>query len=208
MCLPPDVRILGQVGFEDQFPDMARYEVTFEQWEACVAAGGCSHMPEDRNWGRGKRPVINVNWYSVQEYVGWLSQRTGKSYRLLSEAEWEYAARGGAGGQVFGEGNANCDGCGSRWDNKQTAPVGSFQPNGFGLHDMQGNVWEWTQDCWNMTYTGAPSDGSAWTSGQCFRRVLKGGSAAAVAGLRRIISSLIWYISVTPPAPGSPSGTT
>ncbi len=169
---------------------VGRYEVTFEQWEACVAAGGCSHMPEDRNWGRGKRPVLNVNWYSVQEYVGWLSQRTGKSYRLLSEAEWEYAARGGAGGQVFGEGNANCDGCGSRWDNKQTAPVGSFRPNGFGLHDMLGNVWEWTQDCSNGSYSGAPSDGTAWTSGNCSRRVRRGGSWSGGPGIVRSASRI------------------
>ena len=157
---------------------VGRYEVTFEQWDACVAAGGCSHKPEDRNWGRGKRPVIHVNWYDVQEYVKWLSRRTGKSYRLLSEAEWEYAALGGARSQVFGKGNANanCDGCGSRWDNKQTAPVGSFQPNGFGLHDTLGNVWEWTQDCWKWGYLDAPADGSAGTSGNCFRRVLRGGS--------------------------------
>jgi formylglycine-generating enzyme required for sulfatase activity len=152
--------------------------LTFEQWDACVTAGGCSHKPEDRNWGRGKRPVIHVNWYDVQEYVKWLSRRTGKFYRLLSEAEWEYAALGGARSQVFGKGNANanCDGCGSRWDNKQTAPVGSFQPNGFGLHDTLGNVWEWTQDCWKWGYLDAPAGGSAGTSGDCFRRVLRGGS--------------------------------
>ena len=104
------------------------------------------------------------------------SRRTRKSYRLLSEAEWEYAAQGRAGSQVFGKGNANCRGCGSRWDNKQTAPVGSFRPNGFGLHDMLGNAWEWTQDCSNGSYSGAPTDGSAWTSGDCSRRVLRGGS--------------------------------
>ena len=155
---------------------VGKYEVTFSEWDACVAARGCSRKPGDSGWGRGRRPAINVDWDDAQEYVKWLSRRTRKSYRLLSEAEWEYAAQGGAGSQAFGKGNANCRGCGSRWGGKQTAPVGSFRANGFGLHDMLGNLWEWGQDCWNESYSGAPSDGSAWTSGDCSRRVLRGGS--------------------------------
>ena len=158
------------------------YEVTFEEWDACERDGGCGgYWPDDEGWGRGSRPVINVSWKDAQAYVVWLSRKTGEEYRLLSESEWEYAARAGATtryhwGDDIGRNRANCDGCGSRWDNRQTAPVGSFGANGFGLHDMLGNVWEWVADCWSDSYAGAPSDGSAWTSGNCSRRVLRGGA--------------------------------
>ena len=155
---------------------VGKFEVTFAEWDACVAQGGCSHQPDDR--GRGRQPV-NVSWYDAQDYVAWLSRKTGKAYRLLSEAEWEYAAQAGTGREAKvtpGAGEANCDGCGSRWDGKQTAPVGSFAANAFGLHDMLGNVWEWTADCWNATHAGAPADGSARQDGDCSRRVLRGGS--------------------------------
>jgi formylglycine-generating enzyme required for sulfatase activity len=125
--------------------------------------------------------VINVNWDDAQHFVAWLWRITGKPYRLLSEAEWEYAARAGSTtayywGDAIGKGNANCIACGSRWDNRQTAPVGSFTANPFGLHEMHGNVWEWVEDCWHDGYTGAPSDGSAWISGDSEYRVLRGGS--------------------------------
>ncbi|MEF8750974.1 MAG: SUMF1/EgtB/PvdO family nonheme iron enzyme [Candidatus Accumulibacter necessarius] len=160
---------------------VGRYEVTFDEWDACVAAGGCRHTPGDANWGRGRRPVINVNWDDAQAYVAWLVKKTGKAYRLLSEAEWEYAARAGTAtaypwGEDLGTNRGNFAFSGSQWSGKQTAPVGSFAPNGFGLYDMIGNVWEWTQDCWNETYTGAPDDGRAWESGDCGRRVVRGGS--------------------------------
>jgi len=155
---------------------VGKFEVTFAEWDACVAAQGCQHRAEDRGWGRDSRPVLNVSWSDAQGYVAWLSRLTGQRYRLLTEAEWEYAARGGSATEVQGRGNANCDGCGSEWDNKQTAPVGRFKPNGFGLYDMLGNVWEWTEDCWNDSYGGAPSDGSAWTTRNCPVRVLRGGS--------------------------------
>jgi formylglycine-generating enzyme required for sulfatase activity len=161
---------------------VGRYEVTFAEWDACVADGGCEHKPDDQGWGRDDRPVIKVGWHDAQEYVLWIGRTTGRSYRLLSEAEWEYVARARSGtaywwGQDVGRNNANCDGCGSRWDNAQTAPVGSFEANGFGLHDTAGNVWEWTGDCWRGNYYGAPADGSAWTTGgNCNRRVLRGGS--------------------------------
>ena len=161
---------------------VGKYEVTFAEWDACVVAGGCGgHRPGDRGWGRGRRPVINVNWDDAKAYVRWLSDKTGKQYRLPSESEWEYAARAGTTtrynwGHDIGRNRANCDGCGSRWDNEQTAPAGSFSANPFGLHDMHGNVWEWVEDCWNERYVGAPSDGSAWTDGNCSRRVLRGGS--------------------------------
>jgi formylglycine-generating enzyme required for sulfatase activity len=106
---------------------------------------------------------------------------TGQPYRLLTEAEWEYAARAGSTtayywGVEIGRGNANCNGCGSKWDNLQTSPVGSFAANQFGLYDMAGNVWQSVQDCYHDDYNGAPTDGSAWTSGDCSRRVFRGGS--------------------------------
>lgn len=161
---------------------VGKYEVTFAEWDACVAGGGCNgYRPGDRGWGRGHRPVINVSWKDAQTYVRWLSEQTGEAYRLLSEAEWEYVARAGTTthytwGNKIGRNRANCNRCGSQWDNKQTAPVGSFAANGFGLHDMHGNVREWTQDCWNERYAGAPSNGGAWESGECSLRVLRGGS--------------------------------
>jgi formylglycine-generating enzyme required for sulfatase activity len=113
--------------------------------------------------------------------VAWLSKITGRSYRLLTEAEWEYAARAGTvtayfWGDEIGEGNANCDGCGSRWDNRETSPVGSFKPNAFGLYDMAGNVWQWVEDCYDDNYDGSPGDGSAWLSGDCSNHVIRGGS--------------------------------
>ena len=164
----------------------SKYEVTFAEWDACVAGGGCTHQPYDMGWGRGARPVIDVSWDDAQEYVRWLSRETGKSYRLLSEAEWEYVARAGSTtkypwGDDIGTNKANCGFCGSRWDYASTAPVGSFEPNAFGLFDTAGNVWEWVEDCWNESYEGAPSDGSVWTSGDCSDRVMRGGSWNAVS---------------------------
>ena len=161
--------------------EMGATEVSFEQWDSCYAAGGCDHYPDDQGWGRGNRPVINVSFDYIQQYLKWLNQATGKDYRLPSEAQWEYAARGGTTtaywwGDDVGKNNANCDGCGSQWDNKQTAPVASFKANPFGLFDTAGNVWEWTQDCWNDSYKGAPNNGSARQDGDCSQRVFRGGS--------------------------------
>ena len=173
---------------------VGKFEVTFAEWDACVAAGGCKHSPGDAGWGRGKRPVIDVSWNDItKEYLPWLSRKTGKTYRLLTEAEWEYAARGvisaSAPSKRYWWGDqasheyANygkdqcCDGHKQgrdQWVN--TAPVGQFPANPFGLHDMHGNVWEWVQDCWNANYSDASSDGSAWTTGDCSLRVLRGGS--------------------------------
>ena len=158
------------------------YEVTFGEWDACVSGGGCGgYRPDDEGWGRGSRPVVNVIWEDAQLYVGWLSSKTGKEYRLLSESEWEYVARAGTRtrywwGDAIGRNRANCHGCGSRWDREKTAPVGSFSANAFGLHDVHGNVLEWVEDCWNDSYHGAPGDGSARQSGDCALRVLRGGS--------------------------------
>ena len=159
---------------------VSKFEVTFEEWDGCVAAAACPRVPD--HWGRGKMPVINVSWIDAKQYVAWLSRLTGKEYRLLTEAEWEYAARAGAmtrysWGDDPGIGNANCDGCGSQWDRHQTAPVGSFKPNALGLYDMQGNVWQWVEDCWHDNYDGAPTDGSAWVEGgDPNYRVVRGGS--------------------------------
>jgi len=153
------------------------YEVTFAEWDACATDGGCGgHQPEDGGWGRGNRPVIYVSWEDARSYVRWLSAKTGERYRLLSESEWEYAARAGTTtpfhtGRTISTKQANHD-----FILEKTAPVGTYPPNAFGLYDMHGNVWEWVQDCWNGSYAGAPGDGSAWESGECVRRVLRGGS--------------------------------
>ena len=158
------------------------YEVTFSEWDACVADGGCGgYVPSDRGWGRGNRPVMSVNWHDVQSYVRWLSSKTDHNYGLLSESEWEYVARAGTDtwyswGNEIGHNRANCDGCGSRWDDDRTVPVGSFRANGWGVYNMHGNVWEWVQDCWNDSYVGAPVDGSSWEPGDCEAHVLRGGS--------------------------------
>ena len=160
---------------------VGQFELTFDDWDACVADSGCNgYRPSDQGWGRGTRPVINVNWDDANAYVAWLAKKAGKPYRLLSEAEYEYATRAGITaaypwGDAIGTDNANCKGCGSQWGGKQTAPVGSFAPNGFGLYGAVGNIWEWTEDCYHSSYSGAPMNGSAWTSGDCSRRVLRGG---------------------------------
>jgi formylglycine-generating enzyme required for sulfatase activity len=164
---------------------VGKTEVTFAQWDACVAAGGCNHKPDDHGWGHGDQPVINVSWNDAQDYVKWLKEETGKGYRLLTEAEWEYVARAGSTtaywwGDEVGRGNANCHGCGSQWDGQQNAPVGRFAANRFGLYDTGGNVWEWVEDCWHDTYNGAPEDGSAWKNGGlCSDRVTRGGACAS-----------------------------
>ncbi len=162
---------------------IGKFEVTFDQLAACVSDRGCNgYRPDDLGRVRGDRPVVHVSWQDAKTYVRWLSAKTAKTYRLLSEAEWEYAARARSRtmfpwGNSIGSGYANCDGCGSLWDDDLTAPVGSFAPNAFGLHDMHGNVYEWVEDCWHSNYLGAPSDGSAWTSGGvCQVRILRGGS--------------------------------
>jgi formylglycine-generating enzyme required for sulfatase activity len=176
---------------------VSKFEVTFEQWDACAALGTCAYVP-DSNMGRGTRPVINVTWDQAQQYMTWFSKMTGRQYRLLSEAEWEYAARAGtttsySWGDELGKNKANCNGCGSEWDAGRTAPVGSFAPNPFGLYDMQGNVWEWVEDCWHPNYEGAPKDGSAWIAqGDCNNRVIRGGSWSGYSvGLRSALR--FWF---------------
>ena len=162
------------------------HEVTFEDYDRFAYPNKVA----DEGWGRGRRPVINVSWDDAQDYVEWLSSQTGAAYRLPSEAEWEYAARAGTAtkyhwGNDVGANRANCEGCGSQWDFKQTAPAGSFAPNRFGLYDMHGNVYEWVEDCWNSSYAGAPSDGSPRLQGECGERVLRGGSWISLPRLVR-----------------------
>jgi len=160
---------------------VGKFEVTFAEWDACVADGGCKHQPDDERSGRGKRPVINVSWDDIsREYLPWLKRKTGKDYRLLTEAEWEYAARAGTTtAYAFGKSITKRQAQfleGSWRSAERTVEVGSFEANAFGLHDMHGNVFEWVQDCYKDSYKGAPSDGSAATAGDCSLRVLRGGS--------------------------------
>ena len=161
---------------------VSEFELTFDEWDTCVNYGDCPRGVADSGWGHGQQPVVNVTWDDAQHYVVWLSKMTGKPYRLLTEAEYEYAARATAPtmyswGDDIGDNKANCKGCGSQWDNTQTAPVGSFAANEFGLFDMVGNVWEWVEDCVNNNYDGAPTDGSAWIKGgDCKNRIVRGGS--------------------------------
>jgi formylglycine-generating enzyme required for sulfatase activity len=167
---------------------VSEFELTFADWDTCVVAGGCNgYKPLDEGWGRGHRPLVGVNWEDAQQYVAWLCAVTGKSYRLLSEAEYEYATRAGTQTaypwgktiKLNGAAMANCNGCGDQWGGYQPAPVGSFAPNRFGLYDMVGNVWEWTEDCWHSYYYRAPTDGSPWMKGEdgnCDGHVLRGGS--------------------------------
>ena len=161
---------------------LGRTEVTAAEYAACAADGGCPNRGEHAPWGAGRFPAVKVEWRDARAYAAWLARKTGKDYRLPSEAEWEYAARAGSARRyVWGDGpgrnRANCDGCGSAWDNRQAAPAGSFPANGFGLHDMLGNVWEWTEDCWSPTLADVPADGGARpAAAPCAGRVLRGGS--------------------------------
>jgi formylglycine-generating enzyme required for sulfatase activity len=169
---------------------VGRFAVTFAEWDACAADGGCGgNKPSDQGWGRGDRPVINVNWKEAKDYIDWLSKKTGREYRLLSEAEREYVTRAGTTtpfwwGRSITPALANYDGSeepykggGSKGEYRQkTMPVKSFKPNPWGLYQVHGNVWEWTEDCWNDSYRDARADGSANTAGECKYRVLRGGS--------------------------------
>jgi len=153
---------------------VGRLAVTFEEWDAAYGGGGVKHEPGDEGWGRGRRPVINVSWEDALAYVGWLSQETGKSYRLLSEAEWEYCCRTGTSTEYsFGD---KINKKQAQFSESKTIEVGRFPANAWGLHDMHGNVWEWCEDNWHPSYKGAPEDGSAWKGGEASSRVLRGGS--------------------------------
>ena len=162
---------------------IGRYEVTFEEYDHFATVMG-KKLPHDMGWGRGRRPVINVSWQDAVDYARWVSEQTGNRYRLPTEAEWEYVARAGRDtaywwGNKMIQGMANCFICGSEWDDKQIAPVGSFKPNNFEIYDTAGNVWEWTEDCWHENYKHAPIDGSAWLEGRggdCRLRVIRSGA--------------------------------
>ena len=159
---------------------IGRREVTFAEWDKCVAAGACKYAPPDQGQGRGERPATNLSWDDAQEFLAWMSKIAGKPYRLPSEAEWEYAARAGSTtaywwGKDVDKARAQCAECGDAVTGK-TVPVASFRPNAFGLYDTSGNAAEWVQDCWNANYKGAPADGSAWKTGDCTQKVLRGGS--------------------------------
>jgi formylglycine-generating enzyme required for sulfatase activity len=175
---------------------VSKFELTFADWDGCGAYGDCSQNISDNGFGRGQQPVIMVTWDDAQKYVAWLSQMTGKTYRLLSEAEYEYAARAGTQtaypwGDEIGKNNADCNGCGSQWDNRRPAPVGSFAANRFGLYDMVGNVFGWVEDCSHNNYDGAPTDGSAWIEGgNCRDRVVRGGSWSVSPDYLRSASGL------------------
>jgi formylglycine-generating enzyme required for sulfatase activity len=183
-----------QVTFAKPFA-VGRFAVTFDEWDAYAAECGGTGLwnllaakpASDQGWGRSRRPVINVSWNDAKAYVEWLAKKTDKPYRLLSEAEWEYAARAGTTtpfwwGNSISTDQANYNGNstyakGSKGEYRQrTVPVDSFGANPWGLYQVHGNVWEWTEDCWNDSYKGAPSDGSVWMSGDCGRRVVRGAS--------------------------------
>ena len=193
VVVPPDAFWMGSNDEENQYPRhkvtiprafaVGKYPVTFEEWDRAHADGGVGHKPDDKGWGRGRRPVINVCWDDAQAYVKWLSDKTGKPYRLPSEAEWEYACRAGTEtAYSFGGSESELDRYGwySGNSDSTTHPVGEKLPNDFGLHDMHGNVWERCQDCWNASYAGKPEhlkqSGGAWTADDCAHRVIRGGS--------------------------------
>ncbi|WP_318841052.1 formylglycine-generating enzyme family protein [Noviherbaspirillum aerium] len=159
---------------------IGKYEVTVEQWDVCTQAGACPRVSTDATRPRTS-PVRDVSWEDAQLFVQWLSKTSGKSYRLPTEAEWEYALRGGTSsrywwGDQMQSGKANCKECGEPWQRDGPANVGSFAPNPFGLHDMNGSVWEWVSDCWHNSYKGAPADARSWEEASCRVRVIRGGS--------------------------------
>lgn len=163
---------------------VSRFEVTNNEWDACVAVHGCDAIADVRTFPSGNQPVVNVSWEDTRKYVTWLSRMTGKPYRLLSEAEWEYVARAGSAAayswgeevRANGQAMANCDGCGSVHGGREPAPVGSFAANAFGLHDLHGNVWEWVEDCYADDLRAVTGDGAPRVMEGCSRRSGRGGA--------------------------------
>jgi formylglycine-generating enzyme required for sulfatase activity len=175
----PSERPAHKVALKNPYA-LGKYEVTVEQWNGCVQANVCPSIPSAAN-AAGNLPMRDVSWDEAQLFLKWLGTVSGKPYRLPTEAEWEYAARGGTttrywwGDQMRG-GNSSCKGCGEPWNADAPPPVGSFVANPFGFFDMNGSVWEWVADCWHSSYKGAPADGSVWNGGGCSSRVIRGGS--------------------------------
>ena len=178
----PDERPQHLVSFSKSF-SVGRFAVTFDEWDACVAATGCSYRPSDQNWGRGKQPVLNLSWDDAKAYVSWLSRKTGRSYRLLSEAEREYITRAGTSSAYWwGDDFTTLQANGADpTDHSQpifakTVPVDSFSPNPWGFFQVHGNVYDWVEDCGTESYINAPTDGSAWMAGNCDVHMLRGGA--------------------------------
>lgn len=175
----PSEKPAHQVAISAPFA-IGKFEVTVQQWNACVTANGCQKVAQANN-ANPSAPVRDVSWDDAQQYVKWLSMLSGEAYRLPTEAEWEYAARGGTAtsywwGDKMVTGKANCKECGQPWSDKAPASAGSFVPNGFGLYDTSGSVWEWVADCWHNNFKDAPADGRAWDEPGCRVRVIRGGS--------------------------------
>jgi formylglycine-generating enzyme required for sulfatase activity len=165
---------------------LSKYAVTVAQWNACANAGGCPRLSSENN-SAPNAPVRDLSWDDAQQYIKWLTKVSGKPYRLPTEAEWEYAARGGSAtrywwGNDMRKGTANCKDCGPPWHIEAPDDVGSFPANPYGFYDMAGGVWEWVSDCWHNTYKNAPVDGSAWDEPNCETRVIRGGSWRDGAG--------------------------
>src|SRR5262249_19368698 len=155
---------------------ISKFPVTVREWKACVAAKACTYEAS----GKDDAPVTNVSWTDAQQFTRWLSQVTQKQFRLPSEAEWEYAARGGTGtkfwwGDQLRPDTANCKGCNEPYDAAQPLTGGSLKPNPFGLHHMGGGVNQWVADCWHKNYQGAPTDGSPWLEAACLSYVIRSG---------------------------------
>jgi len=188
VAIPAGKFVMGsEAGAEDEKPmrevsieafSMSKHEITLEQYRV-YAINNSMLMPQFRA-NEYNRPVTNISWHDAKGYAAWLSARTGKSYRLPSEAQWEYAARAGTVTPFYtGEellDAANCAGCESEWGGLQSAPVGSFSPNEYGLYDMHGNVWEWVEDCWTDNYFGRGDNAAAVSIKGCTRHVMRGGS--------------------------------
>jgi formylglycine-generating enzyme required for sulfatase activity len=174
---------------------IGKFEVSVAEWRECYEAGGCSYEMPDDYATSPDAPARHLNWYDAQEYVSWLTQKTGKHYRLATEAEWEYAARGGAmtafwWGRSMSVGRADCRGCGGTSDADQPAAVDAYAANSYGLYGVSGGVWEWTEDCWTSDHAASPTDGTADSGDNCTSRVLRSGSWRNVASYATVTSRL------------------
>jgi formylglycine-generating enzyme required for sulfatase activity len=190
--LPAAAFLMGSTGSSMNFDErpqhrvelagysIGKHEVSFADYDRFARATG-RRLPYDEGWGRGDQPVINVSWKDARAYAGWLSKQTGHTYRLPTEAQWEFAARGGTSNDYWWDNDvdahpANCFDCGNQWDGRRTTAVGRFAANPFGLHDTSGNVQEWVEDCYYANYEGAAADGSARQVPRCTQRVVRGGA--------------------------------